>query len=109
MRALAVASKTRLAQMPDVPTFAEAGVASFDMSVWNGIAAPAGTPAPVVKRLESALTAALKDPSVRESLEKLAAQAPADAEQGSTAFQSVIARDVPKYAELIRVAKVTVN
>ncbi|QIL74177.1 tripartite tricarboxylate transporter substrate binding protein (plasmid) [Diaphorobacter sp. HDW4B] len=109
VRALAVASKTRLAQMPDVPTFAEAGVASFDMSVWNGIAAPAGTPAPVVKRLESALTAALKDPSVRESLEKLAAQAPADAEQGSTAFQSLIARDVPKYAELIRVAKVTVN
>ena len=109
VRALAVASKTRLAQMPDVPTFAEAGVAAFDMSVWNGIAAPAGTPVPVVTRLESALNAALKDSAVRESLDKLAAQAPSDSEQGSAAFQTLIARDVPKFAELIRVANVTVN
>lgn len=109
VRALAVASTARLPQMPDVPTFIEAGVPDFDMSVWNGIAAPAGTPPEVLKRLQGALAAALQDPAVRESLAKLAAQAPAEAQQGSAAFQALIARDVPRYAELIRVANVTIN
>ncbi|EWM45783.1 tripartite tricarboxylate transporter receptor family protein [Bordetella holmesii 70147] len=109
VRALAVASPARLPQMPDVPTFAEAGVPAFDMSVWNGIAAPAGTPPEVVKRLESALAAALKDPAVRESLQKLAAAAPTKEQEGAAAFQALIARDVPRYEEFIRVANVTVN
>ncbi|EWM48826.1 tripartite tricarboxylate transporter receptor family protein [Bordetella holmesii 41130] len=87
VRALAVASPARLPQMPDVPTFAEAGVPAFDMSVWNGIAAPAGTPPEVVKRLESALAAALKDPAVRESLQKLAAAAPTKEQEGQPPFR----------------------
>lgn len=109
VKALAVASTARLPQMPDVPTFAEMGVPAFDMSVWNGIAAPAGTPPEVLQRLQDALAAALKDPAVRESLEKLAAQAPAEKDQGSAAFQALIQRDVPKYAELIQAANITVN
>ncbi|MBC9904655.1 MULTISPECIES: tripartite tricarboxylate transporter substrate binding protein [Achromobacter] len=107
--ALAVASPSRLPQIPDVPTFAEGGVPQFNMSVWNGIAAPAGTPPAVVARLEEALAAALKSPNVRESLDKLAAQAPGTQEQGSAAFQALIARDVPRFAELIRDAGITVN
>jgi tripartite-type tricarboxylate transporter receptor subunit TctC len=107
--ALAVASASRLPQIPDVPTFAEAGVPDFNMSVWNGIAAPAGTPPAVIARLEQALAAALKSPGVRESLDKLAAQAPAEKEQGAAAFQALIARDVPNFAALIKDAGITVN
>lgn len=107
--ALAVASASRLPQIPDVPTFAEAGVPDFNMSVWNGIAAPAGTPPAVIARLEQALAAALKSPGVRESLDKLAAQAPAEKEQGAAAFQTLIARDVPNFAALIKDAGITVN
>lgn len=107
--ALAVASASRLPQIPDVPTFAEAGVPDFNMSVWNGIAAPAGTPPAVIARLEQALAAALKRPGVRDSLDKLAAQAPAEKEQGAAAFQALIARDVPNFATLIRDAGISVN
>jgi len=107
--ALAVASASRLPQIPDVPTFAEAGVPQFNMSVWNGIAAPAGTPPAVIARLEQALASALKSPGVRASLDKLAAQAPDEKDQGGAAFQALIARDVPRFAGLIKEANITVN
>jgi tripartite-type tricarboxylate transporter receptor subunit TctC len=84
-------------------------VPDFNMSVWNGIAAPAGTPPAVIARLEQALAAALNSPGVRESLDKLAAQAPAGKDQGAAAFQALIARDVPHFAGLIRDANITVN
>ena len=71
VRALAVSGKQRVEQIPDVPTFAEAGAPAFDLSVWNGIAAPAGTPQAVVDRLAQALAAALKDPEVIDAADKL--------------------------------------
>lgn len=107
--ALAVASPQRLPQLPDVPTFAEAGVPDFQMSVWNGIAAPAGTPPAVIARLELALAAALKNPGVRESLAKLAARAPDEREQGGAAFRALIARDVLRFERLIQDAGITVD
>ncbi|MCD0505275.1 Bug family tripartite tricarboxylate transporter substrate binding protein [Bordetella petrii] len=109
VRSLAVAAQKRLPQIPDVPTFAEAGVPAFDLSVWNGIAAPAGTPPEVVARLEKALDAALEDPEVQESLNKLAAQAPTGQARGSAAFQALIAKDVPRFKKLIDEANVAVN
>ncbi|MGV2906725.1 tripartite tricarboxylate transporter substrate binding protein, partial [Achromobacter sp. AGC25] len=63
----------------------------------------------VIARLEQALAAALKSPGVRESLDKLAAQAPTEKEQGAAAFQALIARDVPNFAALIKDAGITVN
>src|SRR5690606_28013252 len=93
----------------DVPTFAEGGVPDFDLNVWNAIAVPAGTPAPAVRRLEQALAAALRDPDVQASLEKLAAQAPAPQDQGSAALQALLERDVPRFAALIEQAGVPVN
>ena len=76
VRALAVSGKQRVEQIPDVPTFAEAGAPAFDLSVWNGIAAPAGTPQAVVARLAQALAAALKDPEVIDRFGKMAAVIP---------------------------------
>ncbi|MBK1657819.1 Bug family tripartite tricarboxylate transporter substrate binding protein [Paracraurococcus ruber] len=63
-RPLAVATPARLPQLPEVPTTAEAGLPSFLFGTWFGLAAPAGTPAPVVARMAEAVTAALQEPEI---------------------------------------------
>lgn len=105
--ALAVSGKNRLPQIPDVPTFAEAGVPEYDLSVWNAIAAPAGTPPAVVDRLAKALSNALKDPEVVERFAKMAAVIPPESEQGPKAFAALIAKDVPRFTQLIKEAKIS--
>ncbi|MBO9329266.1 hypothetical protein GHR37_08980 [Achromobacter xylosoxidans] len=68
LKPIAVLSKDRIAALPEVRTFAEAGVASLDLVSWNGVFAPKGTPPAVIDRLAQATRAALADPS----LERLA-------------------------------------
>lgn len=68
VRGLAVTTTTRVSQMPEVPTIAESGVPGFDVSAWDGIFVPAGTPAPVIEKLNAAIHKALADPEVRKSL-----------------------------------------
>jgi tripartite-type tricarboxylate transporter receptor subunit TctC len=102
--ALAVSSKARLPQVPDVPTFAEAGVPEFDLTVWNAIAAPRGTPSAVTERLEKALAAALTDPDVRKRFGELAAGAPSADQQGSGPLGKLIAADVERLGQIIKAA-----
>jgi len=66
IRPLAVASKKRLAGLPDVPTFEEAGFPDFEVFFWQGVAVPAGTPPDIVKRLSSELMKALNNPEVHK-------------------------------------------
>ena len=68
LRALGVTSLKRSASFPDVPTVAEQGLPGFEAVLHYGIVAPAGTPRPVVDRLNGALRAALDDPKVRDHL-----------------------------------------
>jgi len=68
LRALGVTTATRVPAAPDIPTVAESGLPGFEVSAWDGIFAPAGTPAAVVDRLNAAIRQALADPKVRESL-----------------------------------------
>jgi len=71
LKYLAVTSAQRYALLPDVPTVAESGLSElkgFEALAWNGVLVPAGTPRTVVDRINSALNAALNDPSVRERL-----------------------------------------
>src|SRR5690606_35535390 len=60
LRALAVTSPRRLATLPDVPTFAEAGVEGYEYTGWFGFVAPAGTPQDVIQRLQQDMSAVLK-------------------------------------------------
>lgn len=62
--ALAVASDARLPELPDVPTLAESGLPGFTGANWWGMAAPAGTPEPVIRKLREAVQAALREPNV---------------------------------------------
>lgn len=68
LRAIAVPSARRSAQLPDVPTFAEAGGHVFEAAAWQGVVAPAGTPAPIVEKLSRAIVAALQSPDVIKQL-----------------------------------------
>ena len=92
-------STTRSPQLPNVPTLREAGVRNFEFTQWLALLAPAGTPEPIVARLNVALNAALKS---REVQEKFAQQgfdpfATARAEAGQ-----FLAAEVERYASLIK-------
>jgi tripartite-type tricarboxylate transporter receptor subunit TctC len=71
---LAVAGDQRLAALPDIPTTTEAGMAEFKTSGWFALCAPAGTPKPILERLNRELAAALKDTVVRQAFEKAGAE-----------------------------------
>lgn len=68
LRALAVTSPKRLAQLPEVPTVAESGLPGFEASVWYGLVAPANTPREIVQRLNREVAAILLDPQAREQM-----------------------------------------
>jgi len=68
LRALGVSTAARVPAAPEIPTIAESGLPGFEVSAWDGIFAPAGTPPAVIERLNAAIRAALADPKVREAL-----------------------------------------
>ena len=101
VRPLAVTSTSRLAALPDVPTFAESGLTGLDVRDWVGFVVPAGTPSDVRERLHRAFAAAFADPDVRRKLEEntmLAVTPPL----GPDEFRSFLAADVAKWEKVIR-------
>ncbi|WP_316149153.1 tripartite tricarboxylate transporter substrate binding protein BugE [Cupriavidus sp. BIC8F] len=68
LRALAVAAPKRVEGLPDVPTFAEAGMKDMNNMAWYGLVAPAGTPAAIITRVHDAAVKALQDPNVKRRL-----------------------------------------
>ena len=68
LRALAITSKTRSPLFPDLPTMAESGVPGFEVQNWQGLVAPAGTPAALIKLLNETTSKALADPTIREQM-----------------------------------------
>jgi tripartite-type tricarboxylate transporter receptor subunit TctC len=105
VKALAVTSKSRLAELPDVPTLAEAGFESIDVADWIGFVVPKGTPNDVKQKLHQSLSAAYADPAVREKLEKSTMQA-AQPPLGPAAFGEFLAKDVAKWAKTIQDANI---
>lgn len=71
VRTIAVTTRDRSTQLPDVPTIAEQGVPNFHLELWWGLFAPKGTPKPVVEKLSANLMTALKAPSVVDALQKI--------------------------------------
>lgn len=102
VKAIAVTGSSRLAQMPDVPTFAEGGLPQFDLQIWNGLVAPKGTPRAVVDTLASALASAIESAEFRDRIEQLAAQLPAPAERGPAGLGAILVRDQKRLGELVR-------
>ncbi|BDB24759.1 tripartite tricarboxylate transporter substrate binding protein [Cupriavidus sp. P-10] len=74
LRAIAVTGTHRLPELPDVPTFAEAGLPGFDAPAWYGLLAPAGTPKQAVQFLNAQINEILKEPGTRQRLAQLGAE-----------------------------------
>ena len=106
MRALGIASAQRTAQLPSVPTFAEAGVAGVEADAWSALFAPAKTPPAVIERLYGAVAAALAKDSVRATL---ARQGLPVALKTPSEMAAMLPGEVEKWAAVIRLAHVTVE
>ena len=103
LRALAVSSPQRLPSLPDVPTVAESGLPGFDADQWYGIVAPAGTSAAVVARLNAEINKALQTPAVAQ---QLAAEGAIPTPTTPKAFGDLIAREIPRWAEVVKAGNV---
>jgi tripartite-type tricarboxylate transporter receptor subunit TctC len=93
VRALAVTTDKRATAAPQLPTVAEQGFPGFDVSSWQGIVVPAGTPKPVIQRLNRALTAVLASNEVKDKFAQYSAvTAPTTPEQFSAYIKEELAR-----------------
>jgi tripartite-type tricarboxylate transporter receptor subunit TctC len=106
LRALAVSSATRSQALPEVPTIAELGLAGFDVVTWQGILAPAGTPEPIIRRLNAALLEALRRPDVAEGLSSQGFDL-----TGSTpeAFAELVRDEAERWPGIVRTAGASVD
>ncbi|MGZ5261007.1 MAG: Bug family tripartite tricarboxylate transporter substrate binding protein, partial [Burkholderiales bacterium] len=102
----AITVKSRLALAPDIPTMAEAGVPGYEASIWNGLLAPAGTPRPIVNRLNEAVAQILKSPQAKERYANVGAEIRYDSPEE---FQALIRSDVAKWAKVIRARGIRVD
>jgi tripartite-type tricarboxylate transporter receptor subunit TctC len=103
VKALGVATQSRLEALPDVPTMIEGGVPDFIASSWTGLVAPAGTPKEIVIRLNADLNAALASPDMKERFRMLAAEAHPGAPEDFMAF---IVKEIPKWQAMAKLAGV---
>jgi len=101
LRALALASTQRSAVLPDVPTADEAGLPKFEVTTWYGILAPAGTPKPVVARLNGELGRIMHSPELKDRLEALATDPVTSTPEE---FADLIKREIAKWGEVVREA-----
>lgn len=106
VKVLAVSTAQRSSAMPAVPTLAESGVTSYNYAAWNGIVAPAGTPAVVVQRLHAEFAKAMAHPNVRTKLGSLGFNLVG---AGPQEFGELIRTDVQRLGRLVRTAGIQVN
>ena len=103
LRALAMSSTTRFRGLPDVPTLAETGVKGYDVTAWNGIAAPARTPRAIVERLNREINAVLALPEVRAKFQEVGI----DARGGSPEdLRDTLAAEIDKWNRLVALMKI---
>jgi len=99
LRIIGISSAQRVASLPDVPTISESGLPGFEVTQWWGILAPAGTPRPVITRLNEVFGKALASPELRK---RLAADGAEPAHSTPEAFQAFIKSEVERWAPVIR-------
>ncbi len=103
VRAIGTTGLKRDGQLPDVPTLDEAGAKGFQHTLWLGIMAPAGTPRPIVDRLNKEITTAVNQPSFKQALEK---QGAVPLSMSLAEFQAFVQAQVDKWAKVIKDNKI---
>lgn len=106
VKALAITSAKRSDLLPDVPTLAEQVMPGFESGAWQGVVAPAGTPQPIIDKLNAEIRKALESETVREQLAKQGTQILGASPQE---YQKYISDEIVRWGEVIRAAGVTVN
>lgn len=101
VRALAVASPKRLARLPEVPTTAEAGLPGYELASWFGLAAPAGTPAEAISRVNAEVLKALAAQEVVQTLNKLGLEPAGSSPQQ---YAAMIVEDLDKWRRAVKAA-----
>ena len=106
LRALAVTSPKRLAAMPEVPTMDESGLKGYDVSNWNAIWAPAGTPRALIDRLNREICKAMDSPDVRE---RVAAQGNLIVCDSPDDFAAYIRKEAGKWSKVVQDARIKLD
>ncbi len=104
LKALAVTSPARSAQLPEAPTFSEAGVKDVELTSWYGLLAPAGTPVELIRRIHADVSAVLAMPEVQKGFSN---QGLDMAQSSPAAFADFIKAEAAKYARIAQAAKIT--
>ena len=99
VRALGITGTKREPELPEVPTFAEAGLPNYDAYFWSGLVAPAGTPAQVIAKLNSVLVQALNSPDAREALKHQGLEAAGTTPQQ---FAEFISAEVERWGQVVK-------
>jgi tripartite-type tricarboxylate transporter receptor subunit TctC len=100
LRALAVTTLARSPAVPDLPTIAESGLPGFDLTTWFGVMVPAGTSPDIVAKLNAEIVRALNAKDMRERLEKMGAEPPAN--NTPEHFAAFIRAEAAKYAKVVK-------
>lgn len=101
LRALAVTSAQRQAQLPDVPTVQESGVPGYEVNSWYGVCAPAGVPTPLLDKLNADITSVLRIPEIEQRLTELVMPpSPTSREE----FDQFIQAEIARWAQVIKEA-----
>ena len=106
LRALAVAAPQRIAAMPDLPTMAEAGVAGVELQSWTGLAAPAGTPAPLIEQLNRALRDVVAAAEMRQFFENLGIEV---ADTSAQEFGALVRAETVRWAAFVKQAGIGID
>lgn len=106
LKGIAVATKERIPTLKEVPTFAESGLKNFELFVWHGLYAPKGTPAPVVKKINAALQAALTDKEVQAKFESLGASPAAKDAQTSEGLRKHLGSEIKRLEAALKAANI---
>jgi tripartite-type tricarboxylate transporter receptor subunit TctC len=101
VKALAVTGAERSDQLPDTPSMSEAGYPGVDVHLWSGVFTPIGTPAPVVAKLQKALSDAIRDPLVSERLKAMAVSPGGGSPE---VFKRLIDSDIVKFSDVAKAA-----
>lgn len=101
LRPLAVSSSKRNPLYPDVPTIAESGYPGFEALSWSGLSLPKGTPAPVVAKVEAAITEVMNSAPIRQRMESQGFVVPP---LGSRAYTEFIAQEITRWTKVIKTA-----
>jgi tripartite-type tricarboxylate transporter receptor subunit TctC len=106
LRPLGMTSARRFPQSPDVPTIAEAGIPGYQVDSWNGLLAPAGTPAEIVNRMAAAVQQGLKDPATSKRLEEMGTVPVGDS---PAQFRTFVQGEITKWGNFVKQSGIKVE